>query len=39
LAHLEYLERREVLRADRAGSVYHWTVGDRRANATNALMH
>jgi len=25
LAHLEYLERREVLRADRSNGVYHWT--------------
>ncbi|MGD0361605.1 MAG: MBL fold metallo-hydrolase [Bryobacteraceae bacterium] len=27
LAHLEYLERREVLRADRSGAVYRWTRG------------
>lgn len=25
LAHLEYLERREVLRADRSNGAYHWT--------------
>jgi glyoxylase-like metal-dependent hydrolase (beta-lactamase superfamily II) len=28
LAHLEYLERREVLRADRAGAVYRWIRGE-----------
>jgi hypothetical protein len=26
MAHLEYLERREVLHADRSGAVYHWTA-------------
>jgi hypothetical protein len=25
LAHLEYLERREVLRADRSGAVHYWS--------------
>jgi glyoxylase-like metal-dependent hydrolase (beta-lactamase superfamily II) len=27
LAHLEYLERRNVLHADRSGSVHHWSPG------------
>jgi chloramphenicol 3-O-phosphotransferase len=27
MAHLEYLERREVLRADRSGGVYRWMRG------------
>jgi glyoxylase-like metal-dependent hydrolase (beta-lactamase superfamily II) len=26
MAHLEYLELRQVLRADRTGAVYHWTT-------------
>jgi len=31
LAHLEYLERRGVLRADRSNGVYHWSRGTRGA--------
>jgi glyoxylase-like metal-dependent hydrolase (beta-lactamase superfamily II) len=36
LAHLEYMERREVLRADRSGSVHQWTCAAQPRNMSQS---